>query len=92
MNKWVDVRINISSVVEFQRWWVLKNKIFSQESTYSKGKKFKNSGDEWQFVKSAKIVLSKSIFDVKNQRNFQILFFSLKNVNLGDHFLLNSDG
>ena len=27
---------NISSVVEFQRWWVLKSKIFGQESTYSK--------------------------------------------------------
>ena len=26
--------INISSVVEFQRWWVLKSKIFGQESTY----------------------------------------------------------
>ena len=24
----------ISSVVEFQRWWVLKSKIFGQESTY----------------------------------------------------------
>ena len=27
---------SISSVVEFQRWWVLKSKIFVQESTYSK--------------------------------------------------------
>jgi hypothetical protein len=27
--------INVSSVVEFQRWWVLKSKIFGQESTYS---------------------------------------------------------
>ena len=26
---------NIGSVVEFQRWWVLKSKIFCQESTYS---------------------------------------------------------
>ena len=26
---------NISSVVEFQNWWVLKSKIFGQESTYS---------------------------------------------------------
>ena len=25
----------ISSVVEFQRWWFLKSKIFGQESTYS---------------------------------------------------------
>ena len=28
--------INISSVLEFQRWWVLKSMIFGQESTYSK--------------------------------------------------------
>ena len=28
--------INISSVVEFQRWWVLKSKILAQESTCSK--------------------------------------------------------
>ena len=27
---------NVSSVVEFQRWWVLKSKLFAQESTYSK--------------------------------------------------------
>ena len=32
---------NISSVVEFQRWWVLKSNIFGQESTYSWGKKSK---------------------------------------------------
>ena len=28
-----DVSSNVSSVVEFQRWWVLKIKIFGQEST-----------------------------------------------------------
>ena len=28
--------INISSVVEFQIWWVLKSKLFGQESTCSK--------------------------------------------------------
>ena len=28
--------LNISSVVEFQRWWVLKSKIFGQESKYLK--------------------------------------------------------
>ena len=32
---------NISSVVEFQRWWVLKCKLFGQESTYHQGKIFK---------------------------------------------------
>ena len=32
---------NISSVVEFQRWWVLKSKLFGQESTCHQGKSFK---------------------------------------------------
>ena len=32
-----DVGINISSVVEFQRWWALKSKIFGQESTFPNG-------------------------------------------------------
>ena len=36
---------SISSVVEFQRWWVLKSKIFFQESTYSKDF-FESSVDE----------------------------------------------
>ena len=32
--------IDISSVVEFQRWWVLKSKLFGQESTCHQGKIF----------------------------------------------------
>ena len=32
------LHINISSVVEFQRWWVLKSKFFGQESTCHQGK------------------------------------------------------
>ena len=32
----VSMFSNISSVVEFQRWWVLKCKLFAQESTCSK--------------------------------------------------------
>ena len=39
--------------------------------------------------KSAKIVLSKSIFDVKNQQNF-FKKISFKNINLGDHFLVKT--
>ena len=35
------VLTNNSSVVEFQRWWVLKSKLFGQESTYQQGKIFK---------------------------------------------------
>ena len=51
----------VSLVVEFYRWWVLKSKIFGQESTF-----FFKSVDDL----SAKIVLSKSIFNVKNRPNF----------------------
>ena len=36
--------LNISSVVEFQTWSVLKSKIFAQESTCSKEK---NAADEF---------------------------------------------
>ena len=62
---------NISLVVKFQRWWVQKSRIFDQESLT------KNKKKEIQKVlmmndsstKSAKIVLSKSIFYVKNQQN-----------------------
>ena len=43
LSQWGQVCIhNISSVVEFKRWWVLKSKIFSQESTYFKEKVLKN--------------------------------------------------
>jgi hypothetical protein len=37
--------------------------------------------------KSAKIALSKSIFDVKNQPNF-FKKKIIQNINLGDHFLV----
>ena len=47
------LNISINMVVEFQRWWVLKSKILGQESTYLKGKKIKNSVDEWRFVKKS---------------------------------------
>ena len=32
---------SVSAVVEFQRWWVLKCKVFGQESTCHQGKIFK---------------------------------------------------
>ena len=31
----VRIKVDISLVVEFQKWWVLKCKMFVQESTYS---------------------------------------------------------
>ena len=41
--KWKQrqMHTNISSVVEFQRWWVLTSKLFDQESTCHQGKIFK---------------------------------------------------
>ena len=77
---------NISSAVEFQRWQGLKSKIFGQESTDSIEFFLKILSMNDSFTKSAKIVLSNSIFDVKNRQKFQ-LFFSQENINLGDHFL-----
>ena len=47
---WMRISNNVSSVVEFHRWWVLINKIFGQESTYSKEFFFK-SVNELRFVK-----------------------------------------
>ena len=38
--EWLSIKFNISSVVEFQRWWVLKSKIFGQESTSLKWKNY----------------------------------------------------
>ena len=34
--------------------------------------------------------LLKSIFNVKNQQNFFNFLFSLRNINLGDHFFLKT--
>ena len=59
---------NIISVVEFQRWWVIKSKNFVQESRCSKEKN-KNLSMNYSVSKSDKIVLSKSIFNVK--KNFR---------------------
>ena len=39
------ININISSVVEFQEWWVLKRKIFGRNQCTQR-KKLKFSGDE----------------------------------------------
>ena len=44
-------RNNVSSVVEFWRWWVLKCKIFAQESKCSKDFFKKKSYNELWFVK-----------------------------------------
>ena len=51
---------------------------------------FFNRSMNYASSKSAKIVLSKSIFDVKNQPIFLKKNFSSRNINLGDHFLLKT--
>ena len=82
------MKTNISSVVEFQIWWVLKSKIFAKESTYSKEKKLKNSADEFVHQKIPKsefeswFLMSKIVWIFL--RNF-----SMKNINLGHQLLLN---
>ena len=48
---------------------ILKSKAFGQKTTYSK-EFFKNPSMNYGSAKSAKIVHSKSIFDVKSQLNF----------------------
>jgi hypothetical protein len=81
----------LSSVVEFQIWWVLKSKILAKnQHKYSKDF-FLNPSMYAGSSKRAKIVLSMPIFDVKNRQNaFHSVFFisfQNKNINLGDHFL-----
>ena len=47
-------KVNISSVEEFQKWWVLKNKIFGQESTIFilRENLKKKSANEYKFVEN----------------------------------------
>ena len=59
---------------------------FAQESTCSKEIFLNNPTMNYGSSKSAEIVLSKSIFYVKNRQNF-FKKKSFKNINLGDHFL-----
>ena len=58
--------VDVSSVVEFQRRWVLKSMIFGQTSTYSRTTNVFCEFMNDSLSKSAKIVLSKLIFYVKN--------------------------
>ena len=57
----LDVHNN--QFVEFQRWWVLKSKMFGQESTYSKEKNVKNSVDGHDFSNKVvqKLTLEKNV-------------------------------
>ena len=62
--------VNISSVVEFQRCWVLKSKLFGQESTFSKETLKKISFYELRFIKKCQNskgkIVSKRFFLAKD--------------------------
>ena len=75
---------NISSVVEFQRWWVLKSKIFGQESTYSK--EFLKI--RWWITvcqKVPKLYFQSQFSMSKIDGIFSKQKNSFKNINLGNH-------
>ena len=82
-----ELYIIISSVVEFQRWWVLKSKIFGHESTYSKENNSKKSVDELWFVKKCQNRTFKFNFRCQKSTELFQKKISFKNINLGDHFL-----
>ena len=48
---WIGIQ-NISSVVEFQRWWVLKSKSLAKNPHTPKEIIFKKSYEECQFIKN----------------------------------------
>ena len=77
---------NVSSVVEFQRWWVLKCNSFFQESTCSKEIFLKQSCNKLWFVKKCRNCSFKVNFLCQKLTEFlqKNLF---KNINLGHHFL-----
>ena len=84
----ICVYINISSVVEFQRGWVLKIKLFGQESTCHQGKIFK----KFLRVMTVHQKVPKSYFQSqfwmsKINRIFSKKKKLSKNINLGDHIL-----
>ena len=82
----LGVHINIRSVVEFQRWWFLKSKLFDQESTCHQGKIFK------KFLRVMTVCqkVPKSYFQSQFWMSKIDRIFSKnnlsKNINLGDHY------
>ena len=62
--------MNISSVVEFKRWWVLKSKIFGEESTYSREIFFKKFVDELWFIKKCQNCTFKVNFQCQKSTDF----------------------
>ena len=82
--------INISSVVEFQRWWVLKSKLFGQESTCHQGKILKKILRVMTVYKKVpKSYFQSQFWMSKINQNFSKKKLS-KNINLEDHYLLKT--
>ena len=65
---------NISSVVEFQRWWVLKSKIFGQEDFFLRGM---SVHQKLGIISESKVVqklsLEKNVFNKKWSPNLIFL-------------------
>ena len=74
--------------MEFQRWWVLKCKLFAQKSTCSKETVVLWDYGEHQFLKKVQKLYFQGQFSM-SVNNRQNLFKkkSFQNINLGDHFL-----
>ena len=82
--------ISVSSVVEFQRWWVLISKLFGQESTCHQEKIFKKILRVMTVCqKVPKSYFQSQFWMSKIDRIFSKKNLS-KNINLGDHYLLNT--
>ena len=66
-----NVYCNISSFVEFQRWWVLRSKNFGQESTYTREKKLPKNvslskiGHHFSNEVVQKLTEEKTVFNTK---------------------------
>ena len=76
--------------MEFQRWWVLKSKLFGQESTWHQGKIFKKIlGVVAVCQKVPKLYFQSQFWMSKIDRIFSKKMVS-KNINLGDHYLLKT--
>ena len=80
------IHINFISVVEFQRWWVLKSKFFGQKSTYSEQIIVFCQYNEFQFNKKGQ----NQNFLCLHRIIWIFLFFSIKKKNLWAYFLLKS--
>ena len=85
---WSKEYINVSLVVEFQRWWVLKSKKVGQESAYSREIFFKKFVDELRFIKNCQNCIFKVNFQCQKSTEVFQKRISSKYINLGDHFLV----